>query len=128
MLRPLNFLLIFAVCLAIALFSIENVQPVTIRLVPGLDFQAPLSITLILALGVGSTIAWLFGLWNRLQQQLAYRKVAKEVKEKNKRIEALEQELENYQGELDPTAQQLLPEVTAETVASEATTETTSSH
>lgn len=123
MLRPFNFLLIFTVCLAIALFSIENVQLVDIRLVPGVEFQAPLSITLILALGVGSAIAWLFGLWNRLQQQLAYRKVAKEVKEKNKRIEALEQEIESYQGELDSTPQQLLPEVTTEMTASEATTD-----
>jgi len=117
MLRPLNFLLIFAVCLAIALFSIENVQPVTIRLVPGFEFQAPLSITLILALGVGSVIAWMFGLWNRLQQQLAYRKVEKEVKEKNKQIEALEQELQSYQTELNPT---LLPEAAAEETSSEA--------
>lgn len=105
--RQLNFMLIFALCLAIALFSIENVQRVTIRVVPGLDIQAPLAIVLILTLGVGAAIAWMFGLWHRLQQQLAYRKVTKEVQEKNQRIEVLEQELASSQTELEQ--QKLLP-------------------
>jgi putative membrane protein len=105
--RQLNFILIFALCLAIALFSIENVQFVTIRVVPGLDIQAPLAIALILTLGVGAAIAWMFGLWHRLHQQLAYHKVAKEVKEKTQRIEVLEQEIKGVQAELEQ--QKLLP-------------------
>lgn len=113
MMRQLNFVLIFAMCLAIALFSIENVQLVTIQVVPGLDVQAPLAIALILTLGVGAAIAWMFGLWHRLQQQLAYRKVTKEVREKNQRIEVLEQELESFQAELEKQRQQLLPEAVA---------------
>jgi uncharacterized membrane protein YciS (DUF1049 family) len=113
MMRQLNFVLIFSMCLAIALFSIENVQLVTIRAIPGLEVQAPLAIALILALGVGAAIAWMFGLWHRLQQQLAYHKVTKEVKEKNQRIEALEQELESFQAELEKQRQQLLPEAVA---------------
>lgn len=112
MMRPLNFLLIFTVCLAIALFSIENVQLSTIRIIPGVELQAPLAIELLLSLGVGAVIAWMFGLWNRLQQQLAYRKVSKEVQDKDKRIEALKQELESYQAQSEP--QPLLPEVPAE--------------
>ncbi|MGD2184160.1 lipopolysaccharide assembly protein LapA domain-containing protein [Lusitaniella coriacea] len=117
MMRPLNFLLIFTVCLAIALFSIENVQLSTIRIIPGVELQAPLAIELLLSLGVGAVIAWMFGLWNRLQQQLAYRKVSKEVQDKDKRIEALRQELESYQAQLEEQPAQLLPEVPAEEVA-----------
>jgi putative membrane protein len=108
MMRQLNFLLIFLVCLAIALFSIENVQTTPIHIVPDVEVDAPLAIELLVALGVGAAIAWMFGLWNRLQQQLAYRKVAKEVKEQSAQIEALQTQLASYQAEKEE--QKLLPE------------------
>jgi uncharacterized integral membrane protein len=120
MMRQLNFLLIFAVCLAIALFSIENVQTTPIFILPNVQVEAPLAIELLLALGIGAAIAWMFGLWNRLQQQLAYRKVAKEVKDKSAQIEALEQEIESYQARIEKQ-QQLLPEGQSEATTVDAT-------
>jgi len=112
MMRQLNFLLIFLVCLAIALFSIENVQTTPIYIVPDVEVDAPLAIELLVALGVGAAIAWMFGLWNRLQQQLAYRKVAKEVKEQSAQIEALQTQLATFQAEQEE--QKLLPEAEAQ--------------
>jgi uncharacterized integral membrane protein len=99
--RPINFLMIFAVCLALVLFSLENTEPAAIKIVEGVQLQAPLAIELILAMGLGAILAWFFSVWTRLQQQLASRKAIRQMRSKDERIQELEQDLERYKAEIE---------------------------
>ncbi|MBW4648823.1 MAG: LapA family protein [Kastovskya adunca ATA6-11-RM4] len=112
--RQINFVIIFAVCLALVLFSLENTEPVAIQVVNGVQVQAPLSIELILAMGIGAVLAWLFSVWTRLQRQIESRQDLRKLRSKDERIEDLEQNIEQYKAELEEK-QQLLP--SAETQA-----------
>ena len=108
--RPINFLMIFAVCLALVLFSLENTEPAAIKIVEGVQLQAPLAIELILAMGLGAILAWFFSVWTRLQQQLASRKAIRQMRSKDERIQELEQDLERYKAEIE---EQQLPALSA---------------
>jgi len=99
--RPINFLMIFALCLALVLFSLENTEPAVVRIVKDVQVQAPLAIELILAMGLGAVLAWLFSIWARLQKQLESRKVIREIRSKEERIEQLEQDVERYKAEIE---------------------------
>jgi uncharacterized integral membrane protein len=107
--RPLNFLLIFSFCLALVLFSLENTQPTTISILPGVEVQAPLAIELILTLGLGGVLAWLFSIWNRLLSQLSQGRDRAESRRKDEKIAALTTNLEQYQAQLTQSLS-LLPE------------------
>ncbi|MGB3640778.1 MAG: LapA family protein [Rivularia sp. (in: cyanobacteria)] len=61
--RQVNFAIIFIFCLAFALFSIENTEFCSIHLIPGMEVQAPISVELLIALGNGVLLAWLFSVW-----------------------------------------------------------------
>ncbi|MBD1939863.1 LapA family protein [Microcoleus sp. FACHB-68] len=98
--RPLNFVIIFVLCLALVLFSIENTQPATIQIIEGIQFQAPISIELILAMGIGAVLAWLFGVWTRLQRLLVARQDIRQIRKQDNRIQELEQDVERYKAEL----------------------------
>lgn len=115
--RQINFLLIFALCLALALFSIENTQTAVIKLIPGMEIEAPVSIELILTLGIGAILAWLFGIWNRLQNQMEY---LRQVRPKDKQIEKLEENMAQYEAELEQ--RQLSPATEGESAKEGATT------
>lgn len=103
--RQINFLIIFVICLALVLFGIENTEPVPIHIVEGLQFQAPLSIELIVAMGLGAVLAWVFSVWNQLQRMLD---TGKELKERDSRIQELEEDVQHYKVELEEQ-QRLLP-------------------
>ncbi|AFY37588.1 hypothetical protein Lepto7376_1232 [[Leptolyngbya] sp. PCC 7376] len=98
--RQLNFLLFFALCLGLALFSIENTQTAAINLIPGMQIEAPLSIELLVAVGTGAMMAWIFSLWDQLQRQIDSWKAQRELKQQSRKIEELEQTLADLK--LDP--------------------------
>jgi uncharacterized integral membrane protein len=114
--KQVNFVVIFVICLALVLFGIENTTPTTIQVVKGVSLQAPLSIELILAMGVGAVLAWVFSVWTRLQRML---EVGKEMRNRDDRIQELEENVERYKAEIDQ--QRLLP--AAKTGADETTSE-----
>jgi uncharacterized integral membrane protein len=95
--RQINFLIIFVICLALVLFGIENTEPAVIRVVRGIEVQAPLSVELILAMGVGAVLAWVFSVWTQLQRILETRK---EIRQRDERIQALEEDVERYKVEI----------------------------
>lgn len=99
--RQINFLIIFAMCLALVLFSLENTEPVAIRIVQDVQVQAPLAIELILAMGLGAVIAWIFSVWTRLHSQLESRKTLRQMRSKEERIDQLEQDIERYKAEVE---------------------------
>ncbi len=95
--RQLNFVMVFILCLAFGLFTIENTEIGTIRVVPGLQVQAPIAVELFLAIGLGAIFAWLFSIWTRLQRLLVYNQ---QVRQKNVQIKELENKVEQYQAEV----------------------------
>ncbi|NET55886.1 MAG: LapA family protein [Symploca sp. SIO2E6] len=99
--RHINFLIIFATCLAVGLFSLQNTQSTTIQIVQGVQFKAPLAIELLLAMLFGVVIAWVFNIWVRLQQQLVSLGFNLKLRSKDKKIKALEKDVEHYKVEIE---------------------------
>lgn len=103
--RQINFLLMFGLCLALVFFGVQNTQLTVVHLLNGVEFQAPLAVELLLAMGLGAVLAWVFSLWTRLQRLI---EVGREVRARDNRIQALEKDLEHYKAELEEQ-QRLLP-------------------
>jgi uncharacterized membrane protein YciS (DUF1049 family) len=95
--KVINFLLIFIVCLALVLFSLQNTELTAIKVIEGIQVQAPLSVELIIAMGIGAILAWLFSLWSRVQRSLGSWQSMREMRQREKRIEELEENIEHYQ-------------------------------
>lgn len=102
--RQINFVMIFVISLALVLFGIQNTELVRIRFIEGLEVQAPLSIELIIAMGIGAVLAWVFSVWVQVQRLLL---TQQEMRERDTRIEGLEQDIERYKAEIEE--QRLLP-------------------
>ncbi|NEO55967.1 MAG: LapA family protein, partial [Okeania sp. SIO3B5] len=64
--------------------------------VQGIEFQAPLSVELVIATGLGAILAWLFSLWSRMQHTIT---TFGEIRSRNKRIKELEKDMQRYQEE-----------------------------
>ncbi|GAB1540274.1 LapA family protein [Scytonema sp. NUACC21] len=95
--RQINFVIVFILCLALALFTIENTEPGVINILPGLQVQAPISVELILASGLGAVFAWLYSIWTHWQRLLlSY----PQARQKNAQIKELENKVEQYQAEV----------------------------
>ena len=97
--KPINFLLIFLVCLALVIFSLQNTQLTTIKLIEGIELEAPLSVELVIATGLGAVLAWLFNLWSRMQNTITSFGQMREIRSRNKRIEELQENVERYEEE-----------------------------
>ena len=102
--KPINFLLIFLVCLALVIFSLQNTQLTTIKLIEGIQLEAPLSVELVIATGLGAVLAWLFNLWSRMQHTIGSFRQMREIRSRNKRIEELQENVERYEEELKQRA------------------------
>ncbi|MDJ0724271.1 MAG: LapA family protein [Prochloraceae cyanobacterium] len=105
----INFLIIFVFCVAMVFFGIENTESATIQIIPDrFEFQAPISIELIGAMGVGAVLAWLFSVWTGIQNKVADMNKERKVKAKEKEIKSLEQDLARLKEESEKQ-KQLLP-------------------
>ena len=107
--RQLNFVLIFVICLALVLFGIENTELVPIKIIEGVELKAPLSIELILAMGVGAVLAWVFSVWVQVQSTLSTQEM---VEGQEEQIEELQADIERYKAELEEQ-QRLLPSISS---------------
>lgn len=96
--KQINFVVIFVIALALVLFGIENTEPVLIHIAKGLDVEAPLCVELIMAMGVGAVLAWVFSVWAKVQ---GYLSVNPQVKQREIRIQELERDVERYRVELE---------------------------
>ncbi|NJL85415.1 MAG: LapA family protein [Leptolyngbyaceae cyanobacterium SM1_1_3] len=96
--RQINFVVIFVICLALVLFGIENTDPAPIHIVRGVDLQAPLCVELIVSMGIGAVLAWVFSVWIQLQNHFVQ---TQEVQQRDTRIQELEQNIERYRVELE---------------------------
>jgi uncharacterized integral membrane protein len=107
--RQLNFVLIFVICLALVLFGIENTELVSIKIIEGVELKAPLSIELILAMGIGAVLAWVFSVWVQIQSTL---KTGDAMEIQEGQIEELQADIERYKAELEEQ-QRLLPSISS---------------
>lgn len=98
--RLINSVFVFVFCLLMVLFSVENTQTATIQIVEGIQFEAPVALELFVAMGIGAGLAWLFGIWTRLLQWLPAQKNARKVRKQEARIQELEQDVEQFQVDL----------------------------
>ncbi|MEA5463175.1 LapA family protein [Leptothoe sp. PORK10 BA2] len=115
--RQINFVVIFVICLALVLFAIENTDPATIHVVSGIDIQAPLCIELMISLGIGAVLAWVFSVWVQVQ---GYFNVNPQVQQREMKIQQLEEDVERYRVELEDL-QPMLPGSAKGTETEEAT-------
>ena len=103
--KQVNFVVIFVICLALVLFGIENTTPSVIHIVQGVDIEAPLSVELIVAAGIGATLAWVFNVWVQLQsyaqQNPEIQQRDSEIQQRELRIQQLEEDVERYRVELE---------------------------
>ncbi len=95
--KQVNFVVLFIFCLALTVFSIENAQPGTINFIPGVEVQAPMAVELLLAIGLGAVLAWLFSIWINWQRWFVFRG---QVRQQNVKIQELEGKVEQYEQEL----------------------------
>ena len=107
--RQVNFVLIFVICLALVLFGIENTELVSIKIIEGIELKAPLSVELILAMGIGAVLAWVFSVWVQVQSTINTKEAMGDQEEQ---IEELQADIERYKAELEEQ-QRLLPSVSS---------------
>ncbi|MDJ0576415.1 MAG: lipopolysaccharide assembly protein LapA domain-containing protein [Xenococcaceae cyanobacterium MO_234.B1] len=103
-----DFLIIFVTCLAIALFSLENTQDVALKILPQLEIQVHLAVALVVAMGIGATLAGLYMLWIKLKNNLEFTRQKRQIKQREKQIQELKQDMENRQAELEQLRQEKL--------------------
>jgi uncharacterized membrane protein YciS (DUF1049 family) len=96
--RQVNFVVIFVICLALVLFGIENTDVATIHVVSGFDINAPLCVMLIMAMGLGATLAWVFSVWVQVQ---GYFNANPQVQQRELQIQQLQEDVERYRVELE---------------------------
>ncbi len=92
--RQLNFVIIFIVALALVLFALENTSVAPIQIIPQLQVSAPICVELILAMGLGAVLAWLFSVWSSLQKSIGMRN-------KNVQIQNLQETVQNMSIEIE---------------------------
>ncbi len=106
--RQVNFTIIFVLCLAMVLFGLENTEPVTINIIQGVSVQAPLAVELLLSMGIGAVLAWVFSVWVGLQRMFENQKEIQEIQVRETQIAELQQDVERYKSELQEQ-RRLLP-------------------
>jgi putative membrane protein len=92
--RQINFLLMFALGLALVLFALENTNSATIQILPNQTVEAPIAIELIVAMGVGAILAWLFSLWTNIQSTLEFSNKNRQISQLQKQISTLTAEVQ----------------------------------
>lgn len=112
--RQLSFLVLFGVLLGIAFFTMQNAEPTLITLFPGLTFQSPLGIELLVAAGLGASFAWFYTLWMKMQLELESRQKTRELNKELKEKQDYISELQQMLGHLESRMKQLPPTLSAE--------------
>ena len=103
-----DFLIIFLTCLIITLFSLENTQDVTLKILPQSEIQVHLAVALVVAMGIGATLAGLYMLWIKLKSNLQLSRQKRQIKKREKEIEELKQNMESRDAELEQLRQDKL--------------------
>lgn len=101
--KQINFLVLFLFAMALVLFALENTTTATIQVIPGTVFDAPLSVELIVAMGIGATIAWLFSVWTGVQNAIAGVGKNKQIQNLQRKVSELSIQVEERNKILTPS-------------------------
>ncbi len=108
--RQIDFMILFVVLLGISLFAMQNANVVAVTLAPGLTFELPLAIELLISAGIGAAFFWIYGLWMKMQFAVESRDKSRELREK----EAFIEDLKKTMTEMESKLKQLPPSKRAE--------------
>ena len=109
--RQINFGLIFAFGLLMVFFTLENTEPTTVHILPGVNQTLPLAGLLLLVAGIGAISAWFFAAWTGMLNNVEQFSKASEVEAQQVRIQELETDLNRYRSTVE-TQLGLLPATT----------------
>ena len=109
--RQINFGLIFAFGLLMVFFTLENTEPTTVHILPGVNQTLPLAGLLLLVAGIGAISAWFFAAWTGMLNNVEQFSKAREFEAQQVRIQELETDLNRYRSTVE-TQLGLLPATT----------------
>ena len=109
--RQINFGLIFAFGLLMVFFTLENTEPTTVHILPGVNHTLPLAGLLLLVAGIGAISAWFFAAWTGMLNNVEQFSKASEFEAQQVRIQELETDLNRYRSTVE-TQLGLLPATT----------------
>ena len=109
--RQINFGLIFAFGLLMVFFTLENPEPTTVHILPGVNHTLPLAGLLLLVAGIGAISAWFFAAWTGMLNNVEQFSKASEFEAQQVRIQELETDLNRYRSTVE-TQLGLLPATT----------------
>ncbi len=109
--RQINFGLIFAFGLLMVFFPLENTEPTTVHILPGVNHTLPLAGLLLLVAGIGAISAWFFAAWTGMLNNVEQFSKASEFEAQQVRIQELETDLNRYRSTVE-TQLGLLPATT----------------
>ena len=109
--RQINFGLIFAFGLLMVFFTLENTEPTTVHILPGVNHTLPLAGLLLLVAGLGAISAWFFAAWPGMLNNVEQFSKASEFEAQQVRIQELETDLNRYRSTVE-TQLGLLPATT----------------
>jgi uncharacterized integral membrane protein len=92
--KQVNFLIIFILILTLALFTLENTTPATINLFRGAKVEVPIAVELILAMGIGAILAWLFSVWAGMQNMVEFHNKNAQIQNLQEQVSGLTVEIE----------------------------------
>ncbi|MGK7947541.1 MAG: LapA family protein [Xenococcaceae cyanobacterium] len=96
-----DFLIIFLTCLALALFSLQNTQEITLKIVPELEIQISLAVALIVSMGLGALLSGLYLTWIKVRNYFQFWGKSRQLKDREKQIQKLKEDIETRQAELE---------------------------
>ena len=96
-----DFLIIFLTCLALALFSLQNTQEITLKIVPELEIQVSLAVALIVSMGLGALLSGLYLSWIKVRTYFQFWGKSRQLKDREKQIQKLKEDIETRQAELE---------------------------
>ena len=109
--RQINFGLIFAFGLLMVFFTLENTEPTTVHILPGVNHTLPLAGLLLLVAGIGAISAWFFAAWTGMLNNVEQFSKTSEFEAQQVRIQELETDLNRYRSTVE-TQLGLLPATT----------------
>ena len=109
--RQINFGLIFGFGLITVFFTLENTEPTTVHILPGVNHTLPLAGLLLLVAGIGAISAWFFAAWTGMLNNVEQFSKASEFEAQQVRIQELETDLNRYRSTVE-TQLGLLPATT----------------
>ncbi len=92
--RQLNFTIIFIITLALVMFALQNTTSAPIQVFPNAKLEAPIAVELILAMGLGAVVAWLFSVWSGMQRMI-------DMRTKNQQIQNLQEQVTELSVEVE---------------------------